>query len=207
MCPSGSLDLMKNSQRSEDLQAVSEQWHLLMVGLCPAPNGQGKGKACVTSLPNVGWLSLSLWQGGLRLVDQDGVHTSHEVLKPEIPTHPPASNQRGVPPTLRMCRCAWVGAPKPEAPPGAPTAGRVGGPGQHATVGWSVRLLPGWTPGLFQQRHVEQGGGKGSGGETEAGRGPALVSPSQVGQNPDIPVPCWGGCRVSGKELSKASMG
>ena len=70
-----------------------------------------------------------------------------------------------------------------------------------------MRLLPGWTPGLFQQRHVEQGGGKGSGGETEAGRGPALVSPSQVGQNPDIPVPCWGGYRVSGKELSKGSMG
>lgn len=128
MCPPGSLDLMKNSQRSEDLQAVSEQWHLLMVGLCPAPNSQGKGKACVTSLPNVGWLSLSLWQGGLRLVDQDGVHTSHEVLEPEIPTPPPAINQRGVPPTLRMCRCVWVGAPKPEAPPGVPTCRQGGRP-------------------------------------------------------------------------------
>ena len=100
-----------------------------------------------------------------------------------------------------------MGAPKPESPPEAPTAGRVGGPGQHARVGWPVRLLPGWTPGLFQQRHVEQGQGKRSGGETEAGRGPALVSPSHGGQNPDIPAPCRVGYRVNEKELNKASMG
>ena len=54
MCSLGSLDLMKKSQKSEDFKKVSEQWYLLMVGLCPAPNGQGKGKVCVTSLPKLG---------------------------------------------------------------------------------------------------------------------------------------------------------
>ena len=43
MCSLGSLDLMKNSQKSEDFKTVSEQWYLLMAGL--SQHQMAKGKA------------------------------------------------------------------------------------------------------------------------------------------------------------------
>lgn len=57
---------------------MDEEWYL-------PTNGQGKGKARVASPHRGGWLSLSLPQGVLGLVDQDVVPTSHGVLEFELP--------------------------------------------------------------------------------------------------------------------------
>lgn len=57
---------------------MDEQWDLLT-------NGQGQGRARVAS-PHCGrWLSLSLPQGSLGLVDQDVVLSSHGALEFELP--------------------------------------------------------------------------------------------------------------------------
>lgn len=148
--------LTKNSQRSEGLKAASEHCYLLMVGLCPAPNGPGK-KACVTCLPNAGWLGLSLQQDGLGLVDQEMVHTSQDVLEPEMPSPPSTSIQRDAPLSSGIL---WVGVGNgwvsPSQSPQEEHPGRVRGPGQHTWVGWPVKLLPVWPLGLFPQRHMEQ---------------------------------------------------
>lgn len=146
--------------------SLSTKWPRERQGLCDL-------------LAQAGWLSLSSGRVALRLVNQDGAHTSPGARDANPPS---ASNWRGVPLTLRMCGRAWVGVGEPRVSPSQsshlehPLQAGWGGPGQHAR-GLASEVAP-W---VFQ---APPSRGKWSRDEGKGQRGPSLVSPSHGGQNP-----------------------